>query len=32
MDKYNGIILFNKNRNKIITNIWLDFSKASLIK
>lgn len=32
IDKYNGIILFNKNRNKIITNIWLDFSKASLIK
>lgn len=32
MDKYNGTILFNKNRNKIITNIWLDFSKSSLIK
>lgn len=32
MDKYNGTLLFNKNRNKIITNIWLDFSKSSLIK
>lgn len=29
--KYNGIIQRNQNRDKIITNIWLDFSSASLI-
>lgn len=32
LTKYNGVVLHNQKRDKIITNVWLDFSNNSLNK